>query len=258
MDEKTDSQGKRNATEFQGKRAAAIIIGNEILSGSVNDTNTPFLIKELRKLGVCLERICILPDEADVIAEELNKASLGFDYVFTSGGIGPTHDDVTMEAVARAMNVRVVYSERLLHIMNERVGDRLNESLKKMAQVPEGAKLVFDCEMVYPLVAYKNIFILPGVPELFREKFFAIRERLKGKPFFVTRFLLLVGEGRIAEPLCQAAQAFPDVSMGSYPTFRNPEYRVQLVLESQDQLRLQEAVAYLKTLLLPEWIYQEY
>jgi len=251
-------QGVRMSEECKnrGLTAAAVIIGNEILSGSVEDVNTPFLLKELRALGVCLKRICVLPDEIEVISVELQKAAAEFDFVFTSGGIGPTHDDVTIAAVAHAIGVEVVYSDRLLDIMNLHLGDRLNEPLKKMARIPEGAELVFDGDLVFPLVAIRNIYILPGVPELFREKFQSIRERLRAEPFFVTRFLLKAGEGEIADPLCRAAEAFPGVQMGSYPIFRHPDYRVRLVLESRDEEILRQAAKHLRAMLAPEWIYK--
>src|SRR5262245_49765860 len=156
------------------KTAAIVLIGNEILSGKVVDANAAYLCRELRALGVDVKRIAVIPDEIDVIAAEIAAASRGYDVVFTSGGVGPTHDDVTIEGVARAVGVPVIRHPRLVALLQDFYRDRgteLTDARLKMAEVPEGAELVEDETLRFPGVAVRNIYILPGVPEIFRQKF---------------------------------------------------------------------------------------
>src|SRR5689334_20382615 len=127
--------------------AAAVVIGNEILSGKVTDTNSPFLATELRGLGVSLRRILVIPDELDVIATEVRTASQQHDVVFTSGGVGPTHDDITIEGVARALGRSVIRHPDLEDKLRAFYGDKINEARLKMSEVPEGAELITDVSL---------------------------------------------------------------------------------------------------------------
>jgi len=216
------------------KTAGIILIGNEILSGKVIDANAAYLCRELRELGVEVRRIAVIPDEVALIAEEVAAFSKLFDLVFTSGGVGPTHDDVTIEGVALALGVRVVRDERLVALIARHARGPLNEARLKMAEVPEGAELTADGELVFPAVVVRNIYILPGVPELFRKKFMAIRERFRVAPFFARAFYTLQEEFDIAGGLRAVADAHPQVAVGSYPSFSSPDYRVKVTLESKD------------------------
>jgi molybdenum cofactor synthesis domain-containing protein len=219
-------------------RAAVIIIGNEILSGKFADENARFLIGELRQLGVELGRISIIPDDIDDIAETVPRVAARFDVVFTSGGVGPTHDDVTMAGLARGFGTRVIRHPVLEELLRQYYGDRLTESHLRLAEVPEGAELV-QGDGVWPVSAYKNVYILPGVPSLFRRKFLSIRERFRSRPFFTARLYVAADETAIATDLNRMVAAHPLVDFGSYPRFEETEYRVLLTVESHDR----EAVA---------------
>ena len=214
--------------------AGLVVIGNEILSGKIVDTNSPFLAGELRKLGVDLERITTIPDVIDVIARDVRAFSEAFDHVFTSGGIGPTHDDVTMEAVAQAFGRRIVVSEALLERIR-RVHDKpLNDAMKKMAMLPEGASVVDAGDLWFPIVVVENVHVFPGIPELFRKKFLSIRHRFGGVPIQLTRIYVTRYESEIAQDLHDLLREFPELMLGSYPRIGEPEDRVMLTLESRD------------------------
>src|SRR5499426_1363512 len=148
------------------KTAGIILVGNEILSGKIEDANAAYLCRELRALGVDVCRITVIPDEVELIAEEVAAFSRAFDVVFTSGGVGPTHDDVTIEGVARALGVPVVRDPGLVARFTEVFQDRLNEARLKMADVPEGAELLAMDSLIVPVVKLANVFVFPGVPEI--------------------------------------------------------------------------------------------
>src|SRR6266545_3817175 len=187
------------------KTAGIILIGNEILSGKVVDANASYLCRELRALGVEVRKISVIPDEVALIADEVGVFAADYDVVFTSGGVGPTHDDVTIEGVARALNVPVVRDPRLVKLLEGFYKGRLNDARLKMAEVPDGAELMADGELVFPAVVVRNIYILPGVPEIFRQKFEALRERFREAPFFLCSVFVNMGEGPLAFSSCVSA-----------------------------------------------------
>ena len=213
--------------------AAILVIGNEVLSGKIEEQNARFLIGELRELGVALQCILTIPDDPEQIAAAVRDLSARFDYVFTSGGVGPTHDDVTISSIARAFNKPVVRHPELEAILRRWFGDGIDETRLRMADVPEGADLVYGGELKFPVMAYRNVYIFPGVPELFRKKFTAIRERFRVAPFYLWIVYTLEDEFDIAERLQALADAHPAVAIGSYPNFATPEYKVKLTLESK-------------------------
>jgi FAD synthetase len=217
------------------RTAGIVLIGNEILSGKIADANAAYLCRELRELGVEVRRIGVIPDEVDIIAREVAWFSREFDVVFTSGGVGPTHDDVTMEGVARGLGVKVVRHPELLALLRQYYGDRVNEAALRMAEVPEGATLLTGGAVRFPTVLASNVYVLPGVPEIFRKKFDAIREQFRDEPFHLRQVFVSVGEGAIAEHLYAVLAGYPALLLGSYPEFSNPEYRVKVTLESKDQ-----------------------
>ena len=137
--------------------AGIVVIGNEILSGKVVDTNSPFLCQELRELGVDVERIVTIPDAVEVIAEHVRAMSQAYDFVFTSGGIGPTHDDVTLEGIAAAFDRGVVRSDSIVERLRRATGEEPNESQLKMAQIPAGATLLDSGDLWFPLVVVDNV-----------------------------------------------------------------------------------------------------
>ena len=223
------------------KTAGILLIGNEILSGKITDVNAAYLCRELRPLGVDVRRITVIPDEVDLIAREVTAFSGDFDHVFTSGGVGPTHDDVTIEGVARGMGVPVVRHPVLAGLLERYYGDRLNEANLRMAEVPEGAELVGE-NLRFPCVKIRNVYVLPGVPEIFRQKFDAIRDRFLDEPFHLKNVFVGIGEGTLADYLNDLLRDFPLLMLGSYPEFSNPEYRVKVTLESRDRAYVERAL----------------
>jgi FAD synthetase len=225
------------------KTAGIILIGNEILSGKVVDANASYLCRELRALGVEVRKISVIPDEVALIADEVGQFAADYDVVFTSGGVGPTHDDVTIEGVARALGVPVIREPRLVKLLEGFYKGRLNDARLKMAEVPDGAELMADGELVFPAVVIRNIYILPGVPEIFRQKFEALRERFREAPFFLCSVFVNMGEGTLADHLNEVLREHPQLLLGSYPEFSNPEYKVKVTLESKNRDYLETAVA---------------
>jgi len=225
------------------RTAGIILIGNEILSGKVVDANASYLCRELRMLGVDVRKISVIPDEVDLIASEVTEHSRTFDIVFTSGGVGPTHDDVTIEGVARALGVKVVRDPQLVRLIETLAKGRVNEARLKMAEVPEGAVLVAGENLTFPAVVAGNIYVLPGVPEIFRQKFDALRERFRDRPFHLRCVFVRIGEGTLAAHLNELLTDFPELLLGSYPELSNPEYRVKVTLESQEDGYLDAALA---------------
>jgi molybdenum cofactor synthesis domain-containing protein len=224
------------------KTAGIVLIGNEILSGKIADANAAYLCRELRELGVDVRRISVIPDDVDTIAAEIAAFSREFDVVFTSGGVGPTHDDVTIEGVARAMQTRVVRHPALVALLQQYYRGAVGEAHLKMAEIPEGAELVAGESVRFPTIVMRNVYVLPGVPEIFRQKFEAIRERFRDQPFHLRNVFVRVGESSVADELTAVLREFPSLLLGSYPEFSNPEYRVKLTLESRDRAYLEEAL----------------
>jgi len=229
--------------------AAIIIIGNEILSGKTEDTNSRYLACELRGLGVDVRRIVVIPDDVEAIAREVAAASAGHTHVFTAGGVGPTHDDVTMEGIARAFGLGTVTSERILEVIRQRCGGAVNRASAKMAQVPEGAEVLELEGIRFPPVVVRNVFVFPGIPEFLRQKFSAIKERFRSEPFVLRKVFINEEECYIAPFLDEVNAEFPDVEVGSYPKVENPEYKVVVTLESTDAGSLARACERLLSLL---------
>ena len=229
--------------------AAIIVIGNEILSGKVVDTNAPFLTRELRAIGVTLKRILTIPDEVDEIAEAVKEFRPRYDVVFTSGGVGPTHDDVTMEGIAKGLGRRLVRHPAIETRLREFYKEHVNDARLKMSEVPEGAELLVDGRLGFPTVKCENFYILPGIPELFEQKFEALRERFSATPYTMRVIYTREGEGTIAEHLNATLAAFPELLLGSYPKLSHPEYTVKLTLESKDPEYVDRALAHLLRLL---------
>jgi molybdenum cofactor synthesis domain-containing protein len=223
--------------------AGIILIGNEILSGKIVDANASYLCRELRTLGVDVRRIVVVPDEVGVIAGAVAAFSGEFDHVFTSGGVGPTHDDVTIAGVARAMGVRVVRHPDLVALLETYYRGKVTDAHLRMSEVPEGAQLLGGDALRFPAVVVRNVHVLPGVPEIFRQKFEAIRERFRGEPILLRNVYVRMGEGTLADYLNRLLADFPQVLLGSYPEFSNPEYRVKVTLESRDGAYLERALA---------------
>jgi molybdenum cofactor synthesis domain-containing protein len=221
--------------------AGIILIGDEILSGKVADENARYLIEELRALGVSLRRLIVIPDVLDEIELTVREFAARYDHVFTSGGVGPTHDDLTMEGVARAFGEKVVRHPDLEKMLRDHFGARLEERNLRMAEVPERAHFVHGESTSWPVIARANVYILPGVPEIFRRKFASIRERFRDAPYHLRCVFTRSEEGSIAGHLDCIVAAYPGVQVGSYPRFDTAEYRVKVTIESKDAALVEAA-----------------
>ena len=237
-----------------GKTAGILIIGNEVLTGKVLDQNSPYLVRELRALGVEVRRITTIPDEVPVIAQEVKAFAEQYDLVFTTGGIGPTHDDVTIGAIASAFEKSVVRHPLLEGLLRRHYGEGITATQLKMAELPEGGELIEVGEMAFPVVVFRNVYIFPGIPEAVRRKFERIRERFRDQPYVLRRVFLRCDEGHIAADLIRVMNRFPDLLLGSYPILHNPDYNVELTLESKSAEYVEQALRFLLDCLSPHTI----
>ncbi len=224
------------------KTAGIVIIGNEILSGKTQDTNSYFLCKELRALGVEVQRILVIPDEIQLIGKEIVLFSQQWDLVFATGGVGPTHDDVTMAGIAHGFGVKLIRHHDLERRLHERHGENINQARLKMAEVPEGAELIEEGSLYAPVVRFHNVYIFPGIPKILHERFYVIKERFRDTPFFLKIVYVKEGEGVIASTLNDLLVSFPNLLLGSYPVLDDPNFKVKVTLESKDEHYLDQAL----------------
>jgi molybdenum cofactor synthesis domain-containing protein len=220
--------------------AAALIIGNEILTGKVAEQNVLVMAKELFALGVELRRIIVCPDEIPVIVRDLRELSATHDIVITSGGVGPTHDDVTIKAVAAAFDTKVVRAEVYEILLRAHHGDKLTDMHLRMADVPEGSRLITTNELKWPTVVMRNVYVFPGVPQIFKHKFPVMRDELRDTGRFHSRALYVsLDEPALALLLDQVSAAHLEVNIGSYLYWGNDaDYRTKLTIDG----RVQDAV----------------
>lgn len=217
--------------------AAIVLIGDELLSGKVDDENARFLLRELRTLGVAARRIEVIPDDLQEIATAVRGMAARYDHVFTSGGVGATHDDVTLAAVAQAFGLRIERRPELAALIERSMGADFVPRDLRMADIPEGAELDYGRGPhpgAWPVVVVRNVFVLPGVPIIFRRKFELIRERFRARPIHSRALYSALGEGHIADALDEVVAAFPEVAIGSYPHVEARDYRVKLTLDGRD------------------------
>lgn len=224
------------------RTAGIVIIGDEVLSGKFQDANSPFMARELREHGVDLRRISVIPDDTDEIAREVRDFSERFDYVFTTGGIGPTHDDMTIEAISKGFGVRPVVDDYLRGLLEEKYGTALTPERLKMALIPEGAELVRDETTFLPAIRMRNVYIFPGIPELLRKKFSAVVRHFTDKPPSLRKVYVTEYESEIAPHLNDVVRQFPQVKIGSYPFIDNKDYRVMITFEAHDTGILNDSV----------------
>jgi molybdopterin-biosynthesis enzyme MoeA-like protein len=224
------------------KTAAALIIGNELLSGKVEDANVHVLACALRNLGIELRRVVMVLDDLDVIAREVKELSSSHDWLFTSGGVGPTHDDVTVLGVARAFEVGVIEDPTLAKMLRDHYQERCTDGHLQMALVPEGASLETHESIRWPTIRLRNTWLMPGVPEIFRMKLAVVVDRLSGGVGFVTRSVFTkMDEGDLKTLLDQVVARFPDVGIGSYPKWQDPSYKTKLTFDGRDPRRVDAA-----------------
>jgi len=223
--------------------AAAVIIGNEILTAKVTDANGPHLIRRLRDRGIPLASIAVVADDVDAIVEAVASAHRRAKHVLTSGGIGPTHDDVTVRAVALALGRKVVRLEEMVKRIRDHYGEDVPAAALRMADAPEGAELWIQEGTWFPVLTCDGVHMLPGVPQLFRHQLETVLARLPGTPIFVRGLYLSASEAEIAAALDAVALDMPQVSIGSYPTFdRSLDYSVKVTVEHAEHGPVEEAL----------------
>jgi molybdenum cofactor synthesis domain-containing protein len=231
-------------TGFRASTAAAIVIGNELLSGKVEERNLLELSRMLRELGIRFVRAVVIGDEIPVIRREVEELSRTVDVVFTSGGVGPTHDDVTIEAVAQAFGVDCVVDPVLERLLKKVYGESLTEAHLRMALIPRGSELVSKSDAHWPATLVRNVFVLPGVPEIFRMKLESVRAHLTGsRPFVSQAAFVNLEEVDLKERLDAVVTRHPDVEVGSYPKWRDPSYRTKVTFDARDRAAVESALA---------------
>ena len=224
--------------------ACLIIIGNEVLSGRTQDANLSFLGTRLNELGVRLKEARVIADDTDVIIESVNTCRVQYDYVFTTGGIGPTHDDITSDAIARAFDLPLIRHPDALALLQQHYENPadLNEQRLKMSDVPEGATLIDNPISKAPGYQIGNVFVLAGVPVVMRAMFESLKHRLTGgEPMQSRTIVAFIGEGILAAGLGQVQDAYPMAEIGSYPFFRSGKLGAALVVRCTDKSVLDAA-----------------
>ncbi|MBI5497476.1 MAG: competence/damage-inducible protein A [Deltaproteobacteria bacterium] len=214
--------------------ASCVVVGNEILSGKTRDSNAHHLARFLRTRGVDLQRIQVIPDVVELIGSVVAEESARSSVVFTSGGVGPTHDDVTYKGVARAFDLPVRRHHALAARMEDFYGPRLTAVRLRMADLPHPCELVHTDGMWVPVVLVRNVYVLPGIPSLFQSMLESLAPRLQGTPIRLQSIYTQQGESELAEHLEATLAAHAGVEIGSYPRMNDPDHRVRVTLESRD------------------------
>jgi molybdenum cofactor synthesis domain-containing protein len=223
--------------------AVGLGFAGTLLSGKVRDENVHELAVTLRKLGIQLRRVVTVLDEVETIAEEVRALSASHDVVFTSGGVGPTHDDVTMEAVAKAFGVALEPHPDMVAVIRSHYREKLNEGHLRMALLPAGTQLRSSPLVPWPSAVMHNVWVLPGLPELFKLKMLTVARFLGGDSPYLSRSVYTnMDEGTLKPLLDAVVAAFPQVDIGSYPTWSDPTYRTKLTFDGKDAVLLDHAV----------------
>ncbi len=225
--------------------AALLVIGDEILSGRTKDKNIGFIAEHCTGIGIRLQEVRIIPDDEAAIVATLNALRKAYTYVFTTGGIGPTHDDITADSVARAFDVSIDVDPRAVALLLERIPQAdLTPARLRMARIPAGADLIENAVSKAPGFMIENVIVMAGVPAIMQAMLQAVTPRLKtGAKMLSQSIRVNAPEGIVAGPLSDSQRAFPDVAMGSYPFSENGRYGTNLVLRSTDEARVGEAMA---------------
>jgi molybdenum cofactor synthesis domain-containing protein len=231
--------------------ACVLIIGNEILSGRTPDANLAFLAHGLNEVGIRLREARVIPDDRETIVSAVNEARRKFDYVFTTGGIGPTHDDITAPCVAEAFGVKLILHPEVRRILESHYPPgAINEARLRMAHVPEGATLLPNPISRAPGFRIENVFVLAGVPQIMQATFNELKHRLRGGARLLSRSVsCALSEGALAKDLGALQERYPDLEIGSYPYFRRSDFGVTLVVRGTDRARIAAAMAELTTLI---------
>jgi molybdenum cofactor synthesis domain-containing protein len=235
--------------------AAMLVIGDEILSGRTRDANMHYLSGQLTEAGIDLREVRVVSDDPDAIVSAVKALSAGFESVFTSGGIGPTHDDITADCIAAAFNASIDVRDdarALLQAHYDRQGVELNEARLRMARIPDGAVLIDNPVSIAPGFTLGNVHVMAGVPAVFQAMVATVLPTLTGgAPLISKTYRIERGEGDIAGPLGTLAKDYPDLSIGSYPYQKDGRYGANIVIRGTDGGMIDAALAEL-TAVFPE------
>lgn len=242
--------------------AALLIIGNEILSGRTQDKNLAFLGHRLNELGVRLAEARVVPDVEETIVSQVNQLRAEHQYLFTTGGIGPTHDDITAACIAEAVGRQLIEHPEARRILDERYGSEgLTAARLRMARTPDGAELIDNPVSKVPGFKIGNVYVMAGIPDVMQAMFESIAHEITGgSPLITGTIVAELPEGELAGPLGELQARYPDVEMGSYPFFNQNRYGASLVLRVADRVRLRAAMNDLRAMVrelgaepLEEW-----
>ena len=223
-------------------KAALIIIGNEILSGRTQDQNLSYLANWLNEIGIQLSEVRVIRDEEEVIVNTVNYLRENYDYLFTTGGIGPTHDDITSLSIAKAFDVELEVNDKALSILKEYYKDsELTDARMKMTMIPKGAELVENPVSKAPGFKMQNVFVMAGIPSIMQGMLEGAKKHLKGGGIIKSTSIdIFTPESNIAEELAELQNNYPDVEIGSYPFSKERRFGTSLVLRSEDELLLKQ------------------
>jgi molybdenum cofactor synthesis domain-containing protein len=227
--------------------AAMLVIGDEILSGRTRDANMYHLANELTKVGIDLKEVRVVSDDKDAIVSAIKSLKQGFDTVFTSGGIGPTHDDITADCVAEAFSVGIDVRQDAYDIMAAHYaaqGSEFTETRMRMARIPDTAILIDNPVSIAPGFKIENVFVMAGVPKIFEAMVASVLPTLTGgTPLISQSYRIERGEGVVATPLRDLAEKYADLSLGSYPFQKDGAYGTNIVIRGTDEAKVSAAMA---------------
>ncbi len=237
------------STPKQGVSAAMVAIGDELLSGRTRDKNIGHLAASLTLQGIELKEVRIVADKHDEIVAAINALRTKHDYLFTSGGIGPTHDDITSDAVAAAFGVKIDHDPRAMAVLKahyEEIELEFTNARKRMARIPEGAALIENKISKAPGFIVENVHVMAGVPSVFTAMLDEVLPTLKGGEIMLSEAIdCELGEGTIGDSLAEIQKAHRETSIGSYPRFDGKTYSTQIVVRSRDAARIKAAVVHI-------------
>ena len=229
--------------------AAILVIGNEVLSGRTRDANAYFAAEKFFACGCKLGEVAIIPDTHNAIINTLNRLRRDFDAVITSGGIGPTHDDITMDCIAQSFDVPLLEHQTTMDKLHERYGEDINAGRRRMARLPKTAEPIL-CEASFmPGAHIGNVYVLAGVPNIFASQLSACLDDFGGKPYIRREIAVTLPESLFAKPLSDLQNQFPDVEIGSYPRLCGNKPCGKICLSTQDEMLLLRAMAAVEAML---------
>ena len=231
--------------------ACLLIIGNEVLSGRTQDANLKFIATRLGEIGIPLREVRVIPDVPQTIIDTVNEVRAKYDHVFTTGGIGPTHDDITADSVAKAFGVKIDHHPEVVARFQERFGADLNEARLRMARIPDGAELISSATILAPGFKIGNVIVMAGVPSIMQAMMDIVSPKLKsGVRMLSDSVRANAREGDIGTPLRAIQEAHPDTSIGSYPFMdENGKPNTNVVVRSRDEAKLKAAMVQVEAML---------